>query len=102
MRAMPRPGGRGIGRSAMRIRIGYDLRFVLPAPTPMHLLLHAYPNRYFMPQPEQLTVTPFIPFQLFYDLYGNRCTRLLAPAGPVGFVGDAVVEVDGTPDLVNP
>jgi len=85
----------------MQIQIGYEITFNVPAPTPMHLLLHVYPNRYYLPQPEQLTVTPFTSYEMFYDTFGNRCTRMLAPAGQVTLTNSAVVQVDGLPDAVN-
>jgi transglutaminase-like putative cysteine protease len=86
----------------MDIRLGYEIRFTVPAPTPMLLLLHAYPNRYFFTVPEHLIVSPAVPFELFYDGFGNRCTRLLAPAGSFTLSCDARVRVDGLPDLVTP
>lgn len=85
----------------MRIRIGYEIRFQVPAPTPMHLLLHTYPNRYPLPQGDELKVEPFTPYEIFIDQFGNRCTRLLAPEGTFALEGDGIVEVDGKPDLVD-
>src|SRR5215203_1211702 len=86
----------------MLIETGYDLSFDVPAPTPMHLLLHAYPNRYLARSPETHTASPNVPPEPFYDTFGNRCTRLLAPGGKLHLAGHAVYEVDGQPDLVNP
>jgi len=85
----------------MDIEIGYNLRFNVPAPTPMHLLLHTLPNRYYQPQPEHLCISPNTYAEMFFDAYGNRCSRLLAPAGEVSFVGSGVVQVDGHPDQEN-
>jgi len=85
----------------MRIAIGYELHFAVPAPTPMLLLLHVYPGRYGMPQPEQLTISPATPFEMFVDRYGNRCTRMVAASGPLILANNGVVEVDGLPDAVN-
>ena len=85
----------------MQIQIGYDLRFTAPLPTPMLLLLHTVPNRYYLPQPEQLSIHPSVHSEMFFDTYGNRCTRLLAPAGAFSFVGTGVVQVDGMPDFEN-
>jgi transglutaminase-like putative cysteine protease len=85
----------------LRIHIGYDLRFAVPAPTPMLLLLHVYPNRYQLAKPEQLAVIPATPFQNFNDHYGNLSTRLLASPGALTITNDAIVQVDGQPDAVN-
>jgi len=83
------------------IHVGYDLRFRVPAPTPMLLLLHTIPGKYFMPKPEQLAIEPATPFELFYDAFGNRCTRLVAQTGTLRITNDAVVRVDGQLDPVN-
>ncbi len=66
------------------------------------LLLRVYPNRYLLPQPEQLTVWPTVPMDTFLDVNGNDCMRLVAQAGALMLKSDAVVEVDGLPDAVNP
>jgi transglutaminase-like putative cysteine protease len=68
----------------------------------MHLLLHVYPGRYQMRELEDLKVDPCTPYEIFLDQFGNRCTRLLAPAGKFALVCDGVVEVDGLPDEVDP
>ena len=86
----------------MLIQLGYQLRFVIPAPTAMLLLLHAYPNRYHFRKLEAFQVHPYTPYELFYDGFGNRCTRLLANPGPLALSCDAIVEVDGQADFVNP
>ncbi len=85
----------------MRIQIGYDIRFSIPAPTPMLLLLNTYPDRYRLLTPEQLAIFPSLPTQTFIDSFGNLCTRLVAPAGSLKLCNNAVVEVDGQPDMVN-
>src|ERR1700722_6147221 len=85
----------------MLIKIGYELRFTVPAQTPMLLLLHTYPNSYYQTKPEQLIVDPVTPYELFYDSFGNRGTRLFAAPGPLTLGCDATVQVDGAPDCVN-
>jgi transglutaminase-like putative cysteine protease len=45
-----------------------------------------------------LQVEPWTPVSQYFDLYGNRCGRLLAPAGRLVFRNDAIVENDGRPD----
>lgn len=85
----------------MHIRFGYDIRFQIPIATPMHLLLHTYPGRYRFIQQEELKVDPQTQYEVFLDSFGNRCTRLLAPAGSVAFTCDGIVEVDGEPDEVD-
>lgn len=37
----------------------------------------------------------------YHDSFGNRCSRLVAPAGQVRLSGTSTIEVDGMPDAVN-
>jgi len=85
----------------MRIQIGYNLRFQIPATTPVLLLLHVQPNRYHFLQPERLTLFPNVPLDTFLDVNGNLCTRLIAQPGLLTLTNDAIVEVDGHTDAVN-
>ena len=85
----------------MRIHFGYDLRFQVPSPTALLLLLNVFPNRYLFSQMERLVISPTVHFDTFLDVNGNQCTRLMAQAGELSLVNDAVVEVDGRPDAVN-
>src|SRR5690349_14720042 len=87
----------------MYIRIGYDMRFELPAPVPMVLMLYTHPSRPTLPGcPDRLRTDPVLPLREFRDSFGNRGARLLAPAGPLRLWTDAVVEDDGRPDPVQP
>jgi transglutaminase-like putative cysteine protease len=87
----------------MFIRIGYDIVFNLPKPTPMLLMLHVHPSRFpSLRGPEQLSVEPYVPMTSYVDTFGNACGRIVALAGPVRFRNDAVVYDDGQPDAVDP
>lgn len=81
----------------MQIHIGYEIRLHFPRPTTMISLLHTYPDRYSMVQAEKLKVEPFTPYEFFIDGFGNRCMRLLAPAGLLRLKNEAIVEIE--PDL---
>jgi hypothetical protein len=66
----------------MNIKCGHELVFELPAPTPMLLMLYTHPVRAVsLRHPDQLVIEPHIPVQDFFDTYGNRCGRIVAPAG---------------------
>ena len=66
----------------MQIRLGYDLRFVLPAPAVMTTLLHVHPSRTAdLLVPDTMTVEPAAAVEPYTDLFGNRATRLVLPAG---------------------
>ncbi len=92
---------RELGSGFCGIHVGYDIRFQVPAPTAVLLLLHVHPNRYLFPKPEQLTINPNLTFDTFLDVNGNLCTRFVAVPGPLALSADAVVEVDGLADTVN-
>jgi transglutaminase-like putative cysteine protease len=87
----------------MFIRIGYDLVFNLPQPTPMLLMLSVHPSRFpSLRGPEQLTVEPFVPMTPYLDGFGNTCGRIEAKAGQIRFRNDAVVYDNGQLDAVDP
>jgi transglutaminase-like putative cysteine protease len=87
----------------MFIRIGYDIIFDLPAPTPMLLMLNVHPSRFLsLRGPERLSVEPYVPMTSYGDAFGNTCGRILAMAGQVRFRNDAIVHDDGLPDEVDP
>ena len=83
----------------MIIKIGFDIQFELPHPTPMILMLYVHPSRQAdLRTEEKIVIEPNIPLTDFTDLYGNRCARVLAPAGNVRFSLEALIEDSGEPD----
>jgi transglutaminase-like putative cysteine protease len=87
----------------MIIKIGFDIQFELPAATPMILMLYVHPWRQGdLRTEERLVVEPDVPVTNFSDLYGNRCARLMAPAGDIRFTLEALIEDSGKPDEQNP
>lgn len=87
----------------MQIRFGFDLSYEFPAPTPVVLMLHLRPE--LSPRlltAEQLIVTPNVPLGDFRDAYGNRCTRLVAPAGVLELKCDAIIRDSGLPAPIPP
>ncbi len=87
----------------MLINVGYEISFKAPQPAPMVVMLYLHPSReQTIRQPDRLVVTPHLPIIEHFDLYGNRCGRLIAPAGLVTFRNDALVEDCGLTDLQVP
>ncbi len=87
----------------MLIRVGHQFSLRFTQPTPLVLLLSLHPSRdASLRRAESLNTLPGLPLTRYSDLYGNRCTRLLAPAGEVCFYNDAVVEDSGLPDPIAP
>jgi transglutaminase-like putative cysteine protease len=83
----------------MLIRVGFEMAFDFPQPTPALLMLSLHPSRAATArQPECLEVEPAAALSEYRDLLGNRCHRALAPAGRVVFRSAAVVEDSGLPD----
>ncbi len=86
----------------MLIRVGYDIIFEHPAPTPIITMLYLHPSRRpSLRRGDYLLVEPLVQVSDYTDVFGNRCDRLLAPAGPMRFWNDAVVEDSGQPDRQN-
>jgi transglutaminase-like putative cysteine protease len=86
----------------MLIKIGYEIGFESPVAVPMMLMLYTHPSRAdTMKKPDQLRIEPDIPVQEFIDSFGNRCGRIVAPAGRLRLWNDAMVEDSGQPDPVN-
>lgn len=86
----------------MLIRVGYDIIFEHPAPTPIITMLYLHPaRRTSIRRGDYLLVEPPVSVGEYTDVFGNRCGRLVAPAGPIRFWNDAVVEDDGQPDRQN-
>jgi transglutaminase-like putative cysteine protease len=98
----------------MLIKSDFDIQFQLTQPTAMVAMLHLHPSleRYvrmgnvLVIEHLEYGVAPgygrLIGSQEYHDSFGNRCSRLLAPAGRLRLSGTSTIEVDGMPDPVNP
>jgi transglutaminase-like putative cysteine protease len=85
----------------MHVRIGYTIAFNTFGPTPMNLLLSIHPERTAdLVTPEVITFDPPVPARQFTDAYGNTCTRIVAPGGPIAMSTDFVIQDSGEPDPV--
>ena len=52
--------------------------------------------------PDWLLTDPAVTISPYRDIYGNWCSRLVAPAGRVRLWGDGMVRDSGLPDVVAP
>ena len=87
----------------MLIRTGYDIVFDYPAPTPVLAMLYVHPSRTSsIRRAESLVVEPRVQIADYVDAFGNRCGRLVAPAGEIRFWNDLVIEDGGEPDREEP
>ena len=87
----------------MEIRVGYELIYDCPQPTPMMLVLHIHYSRASdIIVPDHVTTTPSLPLSAYRDGFGNWCTRLVAPAGRLRIASAALIRDSGEPDIVAP
>ena len=85
----------------MQFRIGYELLYRFPQPTPIILAVNVHDSRTAdLLTPDQLTIEPPIAFTQYYDGFGNRCHRILAPAGPLRLTADALIHCSSEPEAV--
>jgi len=85
----------------LEIKVGYELIYDCPQPTPMLLVLNVHYSRASdVVIPDHLTTNPSVPIWAYRDSFGNWCTRLVAPAGQLKIASMAVVRDSGTPDIV--
>ena len=69
----------------------------------MILMLYVHPSRQSdLRSEEKILVEPDIPLTDFTDLYGNRCARILAPAGNLRLSLNALIEDSGKPRRTAP
>jgi len=87
----------------MLIRLGYDLQFEIPAPTPMVALLHVHPSRaHNLLEPDELHTEPALDVASYTDAFGNRCARFVAPQGHLRLTSSTLIYDSGALDEVNP
>ncbi len=87
----------------MHIKVGYELIFDCPQPTPMLLMLNIHFSRAGdLAMPDHLVTAPSIPVTTYRDSFGNWCSRIVAPAGLTRISTTAVVRDSGIPDVVVP
>lgn len=87
----------------MRIRLGCELSYDMPKPTPMIVMLTVHYSR--VPQlehPDHLITVPPVPIESYRDSFGNWCCRLIAPEGRFTLGTDTVIRDGGAPDPMAP
>ena len=85
----------------LQIQAGYELTYDLPQSTPMILALNIHDSRASdVVVPDRVRTDPPVPIGGYRDLYGNWCTRLIAPAGRFRITANAVINDIGLPDPV--
>lgn len=88
----------------MEIRVGYRIQITTAQPTSCMTLLDPHPSRDAnlvgqpTPRVTSLADGSEVSVRQYTDGFGNRCRRLLVPAGGVRFTNDVIVRDPGTPD----
>jgi transglutaminase-like putative cysteine protease len=85
----------------MKIKVGFEITYAAPQPTPMVIMLSIHPSRrHDIIGPETIVTDPDVSIRYYRDSFGNICGRLLAPTGGITLRGDALVRDSGLPDIV--
>jgi len=93
------------GVTQLRIKSAYDIQFELLQPTPMVAMLQLHPSedaRVLVPEvfrAELVGSDAPIPVEEYLDVFGNRCSRFVAPTGTLRLSGSSVVEAGEGPEL---
>src|SRR5215218_2730681 len=87
----------------MKLRVGFEMLYDFPQPTPMIMVLGTHFTRASdVIVPDLLTTDPAVPIAPYRDLFGNWCSRIVAPAGRMRLAADGVLRDSGLPDPVSP
>ena len=84
----------------MQLRVGYEIVYGCPQPTPMILTLNVHYTRVSdIVIPDHLICTPSVPITAYRDMFGNWCSRLVAPQGEIRFSANGVIRDSGVPEV---
>jgi transglutaminase-like putative cysteine protease len=87
----------------VKIRAGYDIAFQCFQDTPMTLTLSIEPAREKdLLSEHSIQFSPNVPSRHFVDMFGNTCTRIIAPPGLIEVRNDFLISDNGLPDQVVP
>lgn len=87
----------------MQIRVGYELIYTCPQPTPMIVLLNIHFTRVAdLVVADRIIASPTTPITAFRDGFGNWCSRIVAPPGDFRISTDALINDSGLPNTVDP
>ena len=85
----------------MQIRLGYELVYDCPQPTPMLLMLNVHYTRVSdMVVPDHLVTSSSIPIRGYRDGFGNWCNRIVTPTGRIRLSAKGIINDTGEPDRV--
>jgi transglutaminase-like putative cysteine protease len=89
--------------TVVRIRAGYDIAFNCFQEVPMVLMLTVHPSRKAdLLTDHSMRISPNVLAKDYTDVFGNVCTRLVAPAGRIEICTEFIIKDSGLPDAVAP
>ena len=81
----------------MKIRVGFEMIYDCPQPTPIVFTLNVHFTRVSdLVGRDDLVFDPPVPMTAYRDSFGNWCTRIVAPKGRLRVSADAIVNDSGT------
>lgn len=87
----------------IQLRIGFELVFDCPQPTPIIFTVNVHYTRVAdLVGRDALMIDPPVPIAAYRDGYGNWCTRLVLPKGGSRVFADTLINDTGAPDPVVP
>jgi transglutaminase-like putative cysteine protease len=90
-------------RYRVKLRIGYQLDYDFPQPTPVILMLNVHFSRVSdLDEPDHIRIQPSVRVSAYRDGFGNWCTRLMAPKGLMRITADAIISDSGLPESYDP
>jgi transglutaminase-like putative cysteine protease len=88
-------------KDIMKLRVGYELQYHFPQPTPVIMMLNVHHSRVAdLERPDTIVIAPPVPISGYHDGFGNWCSRIMASAGAMRISTDTVVRDTGLPDPV--
>jgi len=86
----------------MHIRVGYELVYECPQPTPIILTLNLHYTRASdIIIHDNIITSPSTPITAYRDDFGNWCSRIVAPPGILRISTDALIKDSGLTDPIN-
>lgn len=84
----------------LEIAVGFEMEFSCVHDTPMILMLNIHYSRASdLVRPDQLVTWPAVQSQAYRDIFGNWCSRIVAPAGKMLLSAAAQVRDTGHADM---
>src|SRR6201993_472808 len=87
----------------MKIRVGFEMIYDFPQPTPLIAVVGTHFTRASdIILPDHLTISASAPITPYRAAFGTWCCRVVAPAGRVRLAADGTVRDSGLPDVFVP